>query len=308
MSNLPAVQSFRDQVRGQLTRTEASITISAIASEKNPRVSEMDENTLLQVVTRIFAKVALRLGRKPVEDAEEEEANQRELGFDLVSKFPMLTEREIMLGLENGLDGVYKTKPEEVVYFTHSNFVQWIRAYIKQTKQPVMKKVTQLMQQAKDVEVVIPESQKLKQSHEFFLSIIKRTLDGGTYEDYGNPVYDFLDKIKFMEHPDAVEWRKMRWQALDMAKLKIIAEAREVKDPIAQRSAVQKALDFIGKEEECGISEQTISMAKRILVTQKLEAFKVMPLEEQTATLKTIADRVEYMCIELKNPEQYSQQ
>lgn len=303
MSNLPAVQSFRDQVRGQLTRTEASITISAIASERNPRVSEMDENTLLQVVTRIFAKVAIRLGRKPVEDAEEEEANQRELGFDLVSKFPMLTEREIMLGLENGLDGVYKTKPEEVVYFTHSNFVQWIRAYIKQTKQPVMKKVTQLMQQAKDVEVIIPESQKLRQSHEFFLSIIKRTLDGGEYEDYGNPVYEFLEKIKFIQAEDAEEWKLRRWRALDMARLRILAEAKDGKG-----STVQNAMEAIGKEEAGPISEQTISMAKRILVNQKLEAFKLMPVEEQAATLKTIADRVDYMCIELKNPEQYAQQ
>ncbi|WP_342088039.1 hypothetical protein [Dyadobacter sp. OTU695] len=301
MSNITIQQQasdLRDIAAGKLTRTESGVAAVAIPAENNPRISDMGGAQISRIIAAITLKAAVRLGSK-ARDAEEQKIINRELNNDLM-KFPMMTEREIMAALENGLDGMYLKKPEDPVIFSPSNFVQWIRAYIEQTKKPVMKKVAQLVQQQNSEEWDAPESEKLKMSHDFFLTIMKRVLDGEAYEDYGNVVYSFLEKIGFL--PLSAE---DKWKAMDMAKLKIIAEAREIKDPIVQRTSVKNAMELIEKAQTEKPDDAIISMAKRILISNKLASFKNMPVEEQTDLLEAIQTRVEYLCIELKNPEQY---
>lgn len=302
MSNLTLFnkpEHLPEEVAGKLSRTENNIAALAVPGESNPRIAEMSGKQIGDIITAIVLKAAVRLSSR-ARDAEEQKIINAELNRDLVLKLPTFTEREIMMALENGLDGMYLRKPDDPIIFNPSNFIQWCRAFVEQTKKPVMKKALQLVQQQKDEEWTAPESEKLKMSHEFFLSIMRRVLDGEAFEDWGNRVYDFLDKIGFMLVTPADKWK-----AIDMAKLKLIAEAREIKDAIAQKSAIQKAMEMIGKEE--GQPDEAIkSAAKRILVSQKLRAYKEMPEDEQTALLESIAERVDYMCIELKEPEQYN--
>lgn len=304
MSNLPAIQNLGLQLHtvntSQLSRTEMKVLKASISGEDNLRMNEMDSFGLIRVVTRILAKASIRLGRKPSEDEEEEEAYQRELSLDLVDKFESYTEREIMLALENGLDGVYKTRPEEVVYFTHSNFVQWLRAYKPKTKEPIMAKVAS-MKPLTPEEAVVSDSERLKSSHQNFLSIIKRVLDGGEYEDWGNPIYSFLEKIDFLAVKKA-EYDK----AYEFAKRQMKLEALDTPDLSKRKTDIKRVADLIDKSD---VGEYVVDIhdkAKRLLVDTKLVAFLDMPEDEQAALLESISERVEYMCIELKNPEQYS--
>ncbi|MET7253438.1 hypothetical protein [Dyadobacter fermentans] len=289
-----------DQVAGKLSRTEKSIAALTVANENNPRISEMDGKQIAGIITAIVMKAAIRLGSR-ARDAEEQRMINTELNRDLVMKLSGFTEREIMMALENGLDGMYLRKPDDPIIFNPSNFVQWCRAFVEQTKKPVMKKAAQLLHQQKDAEFTAPDSEKLKMSHEFFLSIMKRVLDGEAYEDYGNVIYNFLEKIEFLGFGTTDKWR-----AMDQAKLRMIAEARENKDLNAQKSAVKNALELISKAENEKPDEQIVSMAKRILVSEKFAAYKNMPEDEQSMLLESIAERVEYLCIELKDPEQYN--
>jgi hypothetical protein len=304
MSNLPVQNSnaIPMAISGALSRTEKRTLSAYVVQDNNPRVCEMNGEQITNIIMTILAKIATRLGSKP-KDLEEQMILERELNSDLVIKFPTLTDREIMMALENGLDGMYQRKPEDPVIFNPSNFVQWVRSFIEQTKKPVMKKVAQLAQQAKAQEWQVPESEQLKMSLEYFKSILKRTLDGEAYEDFGNVLYMFLSKIGFMIVADADKWK-----AIDLAKLMLISDARENKEVGAQRIAVQKAMELIQKSETEKPDETIISMAKRILITQKLEAFKLMPEDEQSALIQAVEERVEYMCIELKDPEQYSEE
>lgn len=288
------------EVSGKLTVSENSVAGVTIASEANPRIEQMDVDQIGRIVTAITMKAAVRLGSR-ARDLQDQQMINSEINRDLVLKFSTKTEQEIMMALENGLDGLYLRKPDDPIIFNPSNFAQWVRAFETQTKRPVMAKISS-MAAPSEQEWTAPESEKLKMSHEFFLGIMRRVLDGEVFEDWGNRVYDFLDKIGFMLVAPADKWK-----AIDMAKLKLIAEAREIKDAIAQRTAVQKAMEMIGKEgDQPTPQEAIISAAKRILVSQKLNAYKTMPEDEQTMLLESIADRVEYMCIELKEPEQYS--
>lgn len=303
MSNLPVQKStaIPSVISTALSRSEKRTLSAFMVQENNPRICEMDGNQITNIIMTILAKAATRLGSKP-KDLEDQMILERELNSDLVLKFPTLTEREIMIALENGLDGMYKVKPEDPVIFNPSNFVQWVRAFVEQTKKPVMKKVAQLAQQAKNQEWQVPESEQLKMSLDYFKGIMKRTLDGEQYEDFGNVLYAFLDKIGFME-----VGKVDKWKAIDMAKLLVVAEAKEREGLMEQRKAVQKALESLQRAELEGPDEVIISAAKRILVRNKLQTYKEMPEEDQTMLLESINERVEYMCIELKNPEQYNE-
>ncbi|ACT96683.1 hypothetical protein [Dyadobacter fermentans] len=302
MSNLSLYnQPDRSQtgVAQQLSRTENQLISASVPGDHNLRIADMTGKQIGDIITAIVLKAAVRLGSK-ARDAEEQKIINAELNRDLITKLPGFTEREIMVALENGLDGMYLRKPDDPIIFTPSNFVQWCRSFVEQTKKPVMKKAAQLLHQQKDEEFTAPESEKLRMSHEFFLSILKRVLDGESYEDYGNVVYNFLDKIEFLGCGS-----EQKWRAMDQAKLRMIAEAREIKDANSQRSAVKNAMELIAKAENEKPDELIVSMAKRIIINEKMNAFREMPDDEQGMLLESIAERVDYMCIELKDPEQY---
>lgn len=288
-----------EEVSEKLTVSESNVAAVAVSSEGNPRIGDMDTKQIARIVTAITLKSAARLGSK-AKDLQDQKLINAELNRDLVLKFPTKTEREIMLALENGLDGLYLRKPDDPIIFNPSNFAQWVRAFEVQTKRPVMAKISS-MSPPKDVEWQIPESEQLKMSLDYFKSILKRTLDGEAYEDFGNVLYAFLDKIGFMLVP-----AEDKWKALDMAKLHVIAEAKEREGLMEQRKAVQKALESLQRAETEGPDEVIISTAKRILISQKLQAFKAMPVDEQADMIEAVEERVDYMCIELKNPEQYA--
>lgn len=296
MSNLSLFkqQTVPDQVASQLSRVEKNIAVVSFPTEENPRICQMNGEQIAKIIASIMMKAATRLGSKP-KDLKEQQILNMELNGDLM-KFPNLTEREIMKALENGLDGVYLKRPDDPVIFNLSNFVQWVRAYIEETKKPVMKKIAQLAHQVKDEEWSAPEHEQLKMSLEFFRNIMRRVLDGEIYEDYGNVVYNFLHRIGFMIVTDQDKWR-----AIDMAKLRILAEAKDGKDIAAQRNAIQKAMEMIARAETQKPDEAIISMAKRILVAQKNEAFVSMPEEEQGLMLEAIQDRVDSICAELQD-------
>lgn len=301
MSNLTLFKQ-PDSLDLKLTRTENLVASAIIASEVNPRICDMTESQMARIVTTICVKAAIRLGSRP-KDEEEQGFISMEINSDLVRKFPKLTEKEILRALENGLDGVYKRKPEDPIIFTPSNFVQWVRYYVEETKRPVMKKVAQIAQQMPSEEETISEPEQLKMSLESFLDTFRRVLDGKTYEDYGNVVYSFLDRIGFMRV--SVE---EKWKAIDMAKLRMIAEAKETKGLLQMQQAVKGAMEQLDRMEKEGPDEFVKSIAKKILVSQKLKEYSEMEVEDQTSLLESIKERVEYMCIELAEPETYQQE
>ncbi|MBO9613402.1 MAG: hypothetical protein J7619_11935 [Dyadobacter sp.] len=293
--------TFRSVAEEKLTRTENAIVRASSASENNPRLSEMNGQQIPMIITAIMLKAATRLGSRP-KDPQEQAILSRELNHDLM-KFPGLTEREIMTALENGLDGLYLKRPDDPVIFTPSNFVQWIRAYIEETKKPVMKKLAQHAQQVKPDEWIIPDSEQLKMSHEFFLSIMKRVLDGGSYEDYGNVLYRFLEKVDQLVFDS-----EDKWKAMDTAKLELLEEARQSRDLVNARSAVESTMEMIQRAENGSREEAIVSMAKRILIREQLDFYRLFSEQELTDLFDAIKEKVEYLCIELATPADEHQQ
>ncbi|MCF0074015.1 hypothetical protein LZD49_26270 [Dyadobacter sp. CY261] len=304
MNNLTVIKNdgMPAYASGKLTRSECGTAMSSFASIENPRISSMGGPQIAKIISAIGLKVAVRLGRKPIEE-EEQDLIDMEINRDLIKKFPTLTEREVMEALENGLDGEYQRRPEDPIIFTPSNFVQWIKAYIAQTKTPVQKKLARLAQDQKDDEWIIPESERLKVSHEFFLSVVKRVLAGEDYEDWGNSVYTFLDNIGFM-----VVQKEDKWKAFEFAKRQMMKDALESPDVAVRKSEVRRVSQLVSQSDLGYQGNEIIDRARRLLVTQRLADLIEMYEEDQTAYLELVAERVEYLCIDLKSPEQYNQQ
>jgi hypothetical protein len=139
-----------------LTISEQAIIAISVQSASNPRIR--DHQDLLAIAEIINNTVNIRMELKP-KKYQELEVLLQSLEADLM-KFPNLTESEILKALNLGIDGTYN--PTGDFFFSSSQFVKWIRAYVESTKKPVIAKHAQLLHQVKDPETVLSREEHIK--------------------------------------------------------------------------------------------------------------------------------------------------
>jgi hypothetical protein len=140
----------------QLTRSERDIVALTLPTEQNPKVCTADLLTLAEKISNI---VNIRLGLRERSEADEVVFLQT-LEAD-IHKFPQLTIGEIEKALSMGLDGDFDPQ-EKDIFFSSSKFVRWIRAYIEQTKKPVMSRHAQFVHQIKEPIVELSDEKRIK--------------------------------------------------------------------------------------------------------------------------------------------------
>jgi hypothetical protein len=127
-----------------LSRYEKDI----VAAQTTLKVSSLADADLMNLAMRSISLAKIKLGSKPLPDAEHK-ALVLVLMEDIKS-FGQLSIDEINLALKRGLNGDYNSVGNDVIFFSPSNFVQWIKKYQEQ-KREVMRIVKQ-----KEVEPVAP--------------------------------------------------------------------------------------------------------------------------------------------------------
>jgi hypothetical protein len=127
-----------------LSRYEKDI----VAAQTTLKVSSLADADLMNLAMRSISLAKIKLGSKPLPDAEHK-ALVLVLMEDIKS-FGQLSIDEINLALKRGLNGDYNSAGNDVIFFSPSNFVQWIKKYQEQ-KREVMRIVKQ-----KEVEPVAP--------------------------------------------------------------------------------------------------------------------------------------------------------
>jgi len=127
-----------------LSRYEKDI----VAAQTTLKVSSLTDADLMNLAMRSISLAKIKLGSKPLPDAEHK-ALVLVLMEDIKS-FGQLSIDEINLALKRGLNGDYNSAGNDVIFFSPSNFVQWIKKYQEQ-KREVMRIVKQ-----KEVEPVAP--------------------------------------------------------------------------------------------------------------------------------------------------------
>ena len=120
-----------------------------VAAQTTLKVSSLTDQDLMNLAMRSISLAKIKLGSKPLPDAEHK-ALVLVLMEDIKS-FGQLSIDEINLALKRGLNGDYNSAGNDVIFFSPSNFVQWIKKFQEQ-KREVMKIVRQ-----KEVEPVKPK-------------------------------------------------------------------------------------------------------------------------------------------------------
>lgn len=119
-----------------------------VAAQTTLKVSSLTDQDLMNLAMRSISLAKIKLGSKPLPDAEHK-ALVLVLMEDIKS-FGQLSIDEINLALKRGLNGDYNSVGNDVIFFSPSNFVQWIKKYVEQ-KREVMRIVKQ-----KEVEPASP--------------------------------------------------------------------------------------------------------------------------------------------------------
>jgi hypothetical protein len=111
-----------------------------VEAQTSLKIVSLTDQDLMNVAMRSISLAKIKLGSKPLPDAEHK-ALVLVLMEDIKS-FGQLSIDEINLALKRGLNGDYNSAGNDVIFFSPSNFVQWIKKFQEQ-KREVMKIVRQ---------------------------------------------------------------------------------------------------------------------------------------------------------------------
>jgi hypothetical protein len=143
-----------------------------------PVIKLLSESQRLRLAMQVVALAKAKLGLKD-KNRGEEEMDVKLILTDLEA-FGNYSEDDIMIAVNNGLNGEYLNQSETTVFFNSSIFVQWIKKYYYE-KNEVLSKVAKEKQ--KEEKTPVPNDQELK----------KQAID--TANEYAN-------QIRFCEKND----------------------------------------------------------------------------------------------------------
>jgi hypothetical protein len=142
-----SLDKYSQPILADSKMTKSEIIIYDASTKQ--KIMYLSDEEKMRIANTIITMVKVRLSLK--DRAKHEDAVESQMIFSDLNKFDHLTETEVLLALENGLDGNYLKEHESNVFWNPSNFVLWIKRYLLE-KNDVMRKVTN----AKPAEIVIP--------------------------------------------------------------------------------------------------------------------------------------------------------
>jgi hypothetical protein len=143
-----------------------------------PAIKLLSDSQRIRIATQVVGLSKAKLGLKD-KNKGEEEMDIKLILTDLEA-FGNYSEDDIMIAVNNGLNGEYLNQSETTVFFNSSIFVQWIKKYYYE-KNEVLSKVAKEKQ--KEEKTPVPTDQELK----------KQAID--TANEYAN-------QIRFCEKND----------------------------------------------------------------------------------------------------------
>lgn len=253
---------YAEKAIQSLSLAERRVAVYSFPNDENPRIGNMNGGSLKGTCAAILARAALRLGTP--EKKDQEYVNWLlVISEDLRNLFPALTYKELFLALDNGLNGEYKNKPTDFVHFSPSNLVQWINAYIQQTKVPVISKlITAQEVEEKKVEIEAPSRKKFLESSftMFVKSCINQVENGVVFEDHGGLIYDLFLLLKVIPPVDP-EGDKMK-----EASMILFNRATDSMD----RSRIKEAQNIRNLTMQGKYSDKVFATARRRAVMEKM--------------------------------------
>jgi len=109
-----------------------------VKSQSSIRISTLSESDILNLALRALSISKIKLGSKALPEHEQKAIAL--VVMEDIASFGHLSIDEINLALKRGLNGDYNSQSNDVIFFSSSNFVQWIKKFIEQ-KNDVMRKL-----------------------------------------------------------------------------------------------------------------------------------------------------------------------
>jgi hypothetical protein len=122
-----------------------------------PAIKLLSDSQRIRIATQVVGLAKAKLGLKD-KNKGEEEMDIKLILTDLEA-FGNYSEDDIMIAVNNGLNGEYLNQSETNVFFNSSIFVQWIKKYYYE-KNEVLSKVAKEKQ--KEEKTPVPNDQELK--------------------------------------------------------------------------------------------------------------------------------------------------
>jgi hypothetical protein len=218
-----------------LNQTELKV----VQATNFPRVKEQQKQKLSQLVSSIINSCVIILGHSKKFEDEERFLIEREIVNDIFANFSGLTFEEIRLACSLGARGEYKSKPDEVVYFSVKSVYEWLKAYIATSKRAAMQKQARFEQDRfKKPEPTPEELKKLEDDFisECILKPYKIYQKTGEYlfDNRGNVIYNKLDKLGVI--PFTVERKK---EIFERAKNRVLIQLEQWLGPDTRRKYQQ---------------------------------------------------------------------
>jgi hypothetical protein len=179
-----------------------------------PVIKLLSDSQRIRIATQVVGLAKAKLGLKD-KNKGEEEMDIKLILTDLEA-FGNYSEDDIMIAVNNGLNGEYLNQPETTVFFNSSIFVQWVKKYYYE-KNEVLSKVAKEKQ--KEEKTPVPSDQELKKkaidtANNYADEIRKGTLINNQFNlgDAGfNHLWGYLIKFKITTLSDqeyAEIWNK----------------------------------------------------------------------------------------------------
>jgi hypothetical protein len=151
-----SIDKYSQPILADSKLTKSEIIIYDASTKQ--KIMYLSESEKARIANTIISMAKVRLSLK--DRAKHEDSVESQMIFSDLNKFDFLTEAEILLALENGLDGSYLKEHESNVFWNPSNFVLWIKRYLLE-KNDVMRKVTN----AKPADYIrhTPKDEEIKQ-------------------------------------------------------------------------------------------------------------------------------------------------
>lgn len=195
-----------------------------IEAKKSNVISQIDKRDLFEklktIIKAVYFKAGFEIkGNNEVEIAEQIILLTQAFMQELLIRFSEICISEIEIALNNG---IYK-KYGEYMALSSVTFITWIDKYYEQRRDLIFKQRQIEEKIDRNKEIAIPNPEQIENDlRKLSLEAFEKFKKTGFYNDYGNCVYDYLNKkgmIKFSSE----EKNKFMFEA----KLKIAEEDKE---------------------------------------------------------------------------------
>lgn len=220
-------------------------------ASKGELIRNLEDDSLLDLASKVMSLAKFKLGMKDV-NASEEQAHILML-VDDIREMQGLTQAEILIGLKKGLNGEYLNAGENVVYFSSSNFVRWIKRYMND-KNEVMRKVANAKQEEpakpKPCDSVL-KAQSIETANMYAKEIWKaqkaktefKWIAGGLHI-----LYDYLEEFEiYKAHIDDKRRIAEKYKHLQGEEFKVACKTQAYKEFIISLVDFESKIDNQGK-------------------------------------------------------------